>query len=62
MEDNVMDTVFRVYDLDKKKEDHILKDWGEADYSKVYKCFQIFTTMGCQGRKMKFSPYIQLQL
>ena len=44
MEDNRMDTVFCVYNTDLKYEVYLLDDRGAAEYGKVSKWVQNFTT------------------
>ena len=46
MEDNRMETVFRVYDPDLKYEFYLLDDWRTARYGKLSKWFHNLSTMG----------------
>ena len=46
MEDNGMNTAFRVYDPDLKYEVYLLYDWVSDEYGKVSKWYQTLTTTG----------------
>ena len=46
MEDNGMETAFRVYNPDLKTEVYLLDNWGSAEDGKVSKWVQTLTTMG----------------
>ena len=56
MEDNVMGTVFHVYDPYIKNKVYLLDEWGSAKDGKVSKWVQTLTIKGVGDRKGKCVP------
>ena len=56
MEDNGMDTIFRVYNPYLKTEVYLLDDWGSEKYGKISKWVQTLTITGIGDRKGNCLP------